>query len=91
MVHLGVCVDSCPDIDFYYNSFFNRCLPCDSNCSKCSSSKNCQECKPNKFIDEGMCVDSCPEGKKLNPESKKCSSSGSAGGSIGGSSNCTLP
>ena len=61
----SACVEVCPD-GFYADTTSKSCIPCFTNCDKCSAAAVCQQCKTGFFLQSGptgansQCLPECP-------------------------------
>lgn len=71
--NLSKCTDNCPDL---YTEKNGKCLPCDTlpDCNKCDDENTniCIECKDNKLILDGACLEECPLGYYKQEGTNKC-------------------
>ncbi|CAL4067446.1 unnamed protein product, partial [Meganyctiphanes norvegica] len=59
VLHLGICVTSCPPGYYAEN---NTCVSCSGNCVECSSPTYCTQCNHNQMLVNGSCITNCPKG-----------------------------
>ncbi|XP_071529775.1 furin-like protease 2 isoform X2 [Panulirus ornatus] len=70
VLHLGLCIDSCPRGYYAVNG---TCLHCGSHCTECTSPDQCISCDHHLLLTNGSCLTNCPEGF-FEMEDNRCGS-----------------
>lgn len=62
LLHSNKCLEQCPDNTYMSQVPTTSCLPCDPNCSSCSSgsSADCTKCIPDQYLYNSTCLNACP-------------------------------
>lgn len=61
-LHLGSCVDQCPQGTFAERGALDYCRPCPQSCAQCDSLEHCTECLGVLHLQDGQCRASCDDG-----------------------------
>ncbi|KAG7160333.1 Furin-like protease 2-like [Homarus americanus] len=82
VLHLGLCVERCPEGYFAVNG---SCLHCGGHCSECINPEQCSRCDHHLLLSNGSCLTNCPEGFYETQDNKCGSCSPQCKTCVGGS------
>ncbi|XP_064106409.1 furin-like protease 2 isoform X1 [Macrobrachium nipponense] len=70
VLHLGLCVETCPQ---GYYSVDGTCMHCGLHCNECDGPEQCTICDHHLLLANGSCLTSCPQGF-YETQDNKCGS-----------------
>ncbi|XP_042893586.1 furin-like protease 2, partial [Penaeus japonicus] len=59
VLHLGICVETCPEGYYPVNG---TCVNCGGHCTECTGQGQCNRCSHNLLLSNGTCTTRCPDG-----------------------------